>query len=221
MTIKEAINERHSVRQYLEKPIDEALVEELNSLIASVNDESDLSIQLILDDPDCFNVFLAHYGKFKNAVNYIAVVGKKNTKDLEEKCGYYGEKIVLEAQRLGLNTCWVAGTFGKKKCKAKIADDEKIICVISIGYGENQGKEHRSKPIEKLCKADLSTAPDWFKEGVDGALKAPTAINQQKFVISLDGDEAKIEGKAGVAMVKLDLGIVKYNFEAASGHKVL
>lgn len=220
MTIKEAIDARHSVRQYKDIPIEESKVSKLKTLIAACNEESGLNIQLIVNDPDCFNVFLAHYGKFSNAVNYVALIGKKDMPKLEETAGYFGEKIVLEAQMLGLNTCWVAGTFGKKKCKANVGSGEKLVCVIAVGYGENQGKEHRNKPIEKLCKADLSTAPDWFKEGVDGALKAPTAINQQKFVITLEGDEAKISGKGG-AMTKLDLGIVKYNFEAASGRKPL
>ncbi len=220
MTIKEAIDARHSVRQYKDIPIEESKVSKLKTLIAACNEESGLNIQLIVNDPDCFNVFLAHYGKFSNAVNYVALIGKKDMPKLEETAGYFGEKIVLEAQMLGLNTCWVAGTFGKKKCKANVGSDEKLVCVIAVGYGENQGKEHRNKPIEKLCKADLSAAPEWFKEGVDGALKAPTAINQQKFVITLEGDEAKISGKGG-AMTKLDLGIVKYNFEAASGRKPL
>ena len=60
--------------------------------------------------------------------------------------------------------------------------------------------------------------PVWFKNGVKAAMMAPTAINQQKFMITLDGDEAVITTKSG-PMTKIDLGIVKYNFEAASGHK--
>ena len=219
MTIKEAINERHSVRQYKPIPIEENHITELNAFIENCNAESGLKIQLICDDPECFDVFLAHYGKFTNANNYIALVGKKSISNLEESAGYFGESMVLKAQQMGLNTCWVAGTFGKRKCKANIAKDEKLLCVIAIGYGENKGNQHKNKPIEKLCKTDLTTAPDWFKEGVDAALKAPTAINQQKFVISLEDGEAKIVSKGG-AMTKLDLGIVKYNFEAASGHKV-
>lgn len=219
MNIKEAITERHSVRQYKPISIDENLVTELNAFIENCNAESGLNLQLICNDPECFDVFLAHYGKFTNANNYIALVGKKNIANLDETAGYFGEAIVLKAQQLGLNTCWVAGTFGKRKCKANIAKDEKLVCVIAIGYGENQGNVHKNKPLEKLCKADLNTAPDWFKEGVDAALKAPTAINQQKFLISLEDGEAKIVAKGG-AMTKLDLGIVKYNFEAASGHKV-
>ena len=219
MDILEALNERHSVRQFKDIPIEAEKVEKLKGLIAAANEESGLNFKLITDEPKAFDVFLAHYGKFKNAVNYIALVGDKNIADLDEKCGYYGEKIVLEAQTMGLNTCWVAGTYSKKKSGISLNAGEKIVCVIAIGYGENQGVEHKSKPTEKLVKADLNAAPDWFKAGVDAALKAPTALNQQKFVITLEGDEAKITTKGG-AMTKLDLGIVKYNFEVASGRAV-
>ena len=219
MDINEAIRERHSVRQYQDKPIPAQIREKLTALIKECNEKSGLNMQLICDDPECFNTFLAHYGKFKNAVNYVALVGDKSMDHLDETAGYYGEKIVLEAQMMGLNTCWVAGTYSKKKSKAEINNDEKLVCVIAIGYGENQGVNHKSKPIEKLCKADLNSTPDWFKEGVDAALKAPTALNQQKFVITLEDGVAKIVSKGG-PMTKLDLGIVKYNFVAASGHEV-
>ena len=220
MTIKEAVNERHSVRQYKDIPIEKEKEKELRDFIEAIGDENGLDLQFIVNDSECFDSFLAHYGKFTNVKNYIAMVGNKQYPNLDEAIGYYGEEIVLKAQTMGLNTCWVAGTFSKKKCKAQVGKDEKLLCVISIGYGENQGQAHKSKPVEKLCKADLSTAPEWFKEGVEAALKAPTALNQQKFVITLDDDNAKITSKGG-AMTKIDLGIVKYNFEAASGRKVL
>ena len=222
MNIKEAISSRHSVRQYLNKPISQEHRDRLAELINSCCDESGLRIQIIYDEPMCFNTFLAHYGKFTNVTNYIALVGKKSLENLDELCGYYGQKLVLVAQTLGLNTCWVAGTYGKGKCKADKNAGEKIVCVIALGYGESQGVAHKSKPLSKLCKvseADLPSTPAWFKEGLEAAILAPTALNQQKFQVSLDGDEAVITTKRG-PMTQLDLGIVKYNFEAASGHKV-
>lgn len=222
MDIKEAIKERHSVRQFKDLPVKSEDKEKLEALIKDCNAESGLNIQLIVDDPECFDTFLAHYGKFKNAKNYIAMVGSKSLEKLDEKCGYYGQKIVLEAQALGLNTCWVAGTYGKGKCKANKKAGEKIVCVIALGYGENQGVAHKSKPLSKLCtvpEADLPDAPAWFRDGLEAAILAPTALNQQKFLVSLEGDEALITTKGGM-MTRLDLGIVKYNFEAASGHKV-
>jgi nitroreductase len=218
MDIKQAIIERHSVRKYKEDPIPEGLIEKLGELIRECNEESGLHMQLILDDPECFDTLLAHYGWFKGVRNYIAIVGEETLSDLDELGGYYGEKVVLEAQRMGLNTCWVAGTFSRGKCKAEVAPDEKLVCVISIGFGEEAGKKHKSKPLSKLCAVPAEEMPVWFKNGVKAAMMAPTAMNQQKFYIELSGDEPVITAGKG-PMTKIDLGIVKYNFEAASGHK--
>lgn len=217
MDIKEAVRARHSVRKYRDIPVSEDLVDSLNGLIRQCNEESGLHIQLILDDPECFNTLLAHYGWFKNVRNYIAIAGPRTLPDLEEKGGYFGQKIVIAAQQMGLNTCWVAGTYKKGKCHADLADDEKIICVIAIGYGENEGTKHKSKPLAKLCSVKEEDMPGWFRNGVKAAMMAPTAMNQQKFRISLDGEEAVITS-AGGPMTRIDLGIVKYNFEAVSGH---
>ncbi len=218
MNIREAIKARHSVRQYKDMPIAEDAKEKLEEMIRQCNEEGSLHMQLICDDPECFDTFLAHYGKFKNANHYIAIVGPKDLTDLEEKSGYYGEKVVLYAQQLGLNTCWVAGTYRKGKCKATLSTGEKIVCVISIGYGETDGVKHRSKSLNKICQVPEEDMPAWFRNGVVAALMAPTAINQQKFRITLEGDKAVITAGKG-PMTKIDLGIVKYNFEAASGHK--
>lgn len=219
MTVREAIKARHSVRQFKDMAIREEDREGLNDLIEVCNRESGLNIQLICDDPECFNTLAAKYGRFKNANHYIALVGPKDMENLAERCGYYGQRLVLAAQMLGMNTCWVAGSYSKGKCKADSEKGEKIVCVIALGYGEVQGNPHRSKPMSKLCDVAEEDMPVWFKNGLIGAMMAPTALNQQKFHVTLEGDTAKITTKMG-PMTKIDLGIVKYNFEAASGHKV-
>ncbi len=217
MDILEAIQTRHSVRRYQAVPIRGEVKEQLETLIDETNAESGLHFQLVLEDPQCFDTFLAHYGKFKNAVNYIALVGPKSMKDLDEKCGYYGEKLVLAAQMMGLRTCWAVGSYGRGKCKALVAADEKLVCVISIGYGENDGVPHKNKALSQVCAVKEADMPDWFRAGVDAALQAPTAINQQRFYIALHDGEPVITAGFG-PYSRIDLGIVKYNFEAASGH---
>ena len=196
MDIKEAIRERHSVRYYKDEPISDEQRKELEALISQCNEESGLSMQLVVDDPECFDTLLAHYGMFKNVKNYIAVVGPKAMADLDVRGGYYGQKVVLAAQMM-----------------------EKIVCVIAIGYGETQGVKHKSKPLSKICNVPESEMPVWFKNGVKAAMMAPTAMNQQKFRITLDRNDPVITAGKGL-MTGIDLGIVKYNFEAASGHKV-
>lgn len=216
MDILEVMKARHSVRQYNSTPIEAEKRAILDQLVQEINSQNDLHIQIVYDEPKCFDSFMAHYGKFSGVQNYIALIGKKSA-DLDEKLGYYGEKLVLKAQELGLNTCWVALTHGKSS--AVIQKGEKLGCLITLGYGANQGVTHKSKPLPEVCNYS-STMPGWFLDGMEAALLAPTAMNQQKFFFELTGD-GTIKAKCGKGFyTKLDLGIVKYHFEALTGKKV-
>ena len=104
MDLFEAMEHRHAVRSYEDRPIAPEAREALLACIAQCNRESGLHMQLVLNEPNAFSGLMAHYGKFSGVQNYIAVVGKKGS-ELEEKSGYFGEKVVLYAQSLGLNTC--------------------------------------------------------------------------------------------------------------------
>ena len=218
MDVKELIKNRHSVRQFKETPIADELREKLDALAGQINEESGLNIQVIYDDPECFDNLLARYGKFKNAVNYIALVGVKDMENLDETAGYYGQKMVLAVQEMGLRSCWVGGTYSKGKCKIDKNKGEKLVCVIAIGYGESDGTKHKSKDVSKLCNISESEMPTWFKNGMVAAMMAPTAMNQQKFFVTLNDDEVIITPRKG-PYTKVDLGIVKYNFEAVTGKK--
>ena len=214
MNLTEAMNERHSVRQYYNKPIEADILSELQTEITAYNKESGMHIQLIANEPKAFDGFMAHYGKFSGVTNYIAIIGKKSA-DLDERAGYYGERLVLKAQQLGLNTCWVAMTYSKVKTAYSIAPGEKLCIVISLGYGKNQGVPHKSKSFDTVTQVD-GPVPDWFRKGIEAALLAPTAMNQQKFKFYLDGDT--VSAKAGMGFYsKIDLGIVKYHFEIGAG----
>lgn len=217
MDIEKLIKERHSVRSYLDKQIEKEKVDELNKLISSINKEENLNIQLVLNDNEVFDKFILHYGRLKNCKNYIALIGEKDSL-LNEKVGYQGEKIVLKAQELGLNTCWVAGTYKKSSVKATINSNEKLVCVIAIGYGETNGNVRKSKTIDEVNNS--TEYPEWYKKGIEFALLAPTAVNQQKFKFEYLGeDDVKaIPGKG--PMTKIDLGIVKYHFELGANKKI-
>ncbi len=215
MNIFDIMKERHSVRQYTDKAIEPEKRAILNELIEEINKSTGLHIQVFFDEPKCFNSMVAHYGSFTGVNNYIAIVGKKS-QNSDESLGYYGEKIVLKAQELGLNTCWVALNHGKSK--AIINKGEKQVCIIALGYGKTKGVPHKSKSITDVSNYK-ETMPEWFKNGVSAALLAPTAINQQKFHFELktDGSVKASHGKG--FYTKLDLGIVKYHFEVVSGVK--
>lgn len=210
----ETMNARHSVRAYNSKPIPAGDLKALQAVIDECNAQGGLHIQLCLNEPQAFGSFMAHYGKFRNVNHYFALIGAKS-EQLEEKIGYYGERIVLKATELGIGTCWVAATYSKGKCGAVTAKDEKLVCVISFGLFDVDGVPHKTKGIEQLSHTN-GLAPEWFLRGMKAAQLAPTAVNQQKFFFTLDGET--VTAKAGSGFyTKLDLGIAKYHFELGAG----
>lgn len=221
MTIQEAIEARHSVRAYKDQPLSEETVKVLEDEIVTLNNEGQLHIQLICNEPKAFQGTMAKYGKFRNANNYLVMAGKK-ADDLDERIGYYGEHLVLLAQTLGLNTCWVGLSYSKVPGTYELGKDEKIACYIAIGYGETQGVGHKIKTVEQVSNASDIT-PSWFKKGVEAALLAPTAVNQQKFsfeYVGMSNNHHQVRAKKGFSMIgytQMDLGIAKYHFEIGAG----
>ena len=215
MTELEAIRARHSVRQYLNKPLEPDELAALYTEVDICNRESGLHIQVVANEPKAFEGTMARYGKFSGVTNYFALVGKAGP-DLQEKCGYWGERLVLKAQTMGLNTCWVALTFSKVKSAYTLDDGEKLAAVIALGHGATQGVPHNSKTMDEVAKAD-GPMPDWFRAGMEAVLLAPTAVNQQKFLFTLLED-GRVSAQPGHAFyVKMDLGIAKYHFEVGAG----
>lgn len=221
MTIQEAIEARHSVRAYKNQPLTEEIVKVLEEEIAEVNRKGNLHIQLILNEPKAFLGVFAKYGKFRNVGNYLVMAGKK-ADDLDERVGYYGEHLMLLAQTLGLNTCWVGLSYSKIPGTYVLDEGETIACYIAIGYGETQGVNHKIKTIEQVSNVSDIT-PSWFRKGVEAALLAPTAVNQQKFsfeYVGMKDGRHQVLAKKGFSMIgytQMDMGIAKYHFEVGAG----
>ena len=220
MTLLEAIDARHSVRKYLDKALPVDIVATLQDKIAECNAAGHLNIQLVLNEAKAFTGLLS-YGTFRGVKNYLVMVGHKS-QDLDERVGYYGEQLVLVAQTLGLNTCWVGLSYRKVPEAYHVGKDEKLVCMIALGYGQTQGTSHRIKSVEDVSNASNST-PSWFRRGVEAALLAPTAVNQQKFSFEYVGESNnrhQVRAKAGSSMLgytQMDMGIAKYHFEIAAG----
>ncbi len=212
MDIMEAMRARHSVRQYLDRPIEEYKAQALRENMETINKSTGLTFTLVLEEPRAFSGPLAHYGRFRGCRNYIVADGPAGS---DEELGYYGEMLVLQAQMLGLNTCWVALTYRKKAVTVPSGPGKRVRMLIALGYGANQGVPHKNKPLSRLCRAG-DDAPGWFRAGMEAAMTAPTAVNQQRFLFTLEGRRVKAEAPAG-NLTKLDLGIVKYHFELGAG----
>lgn len=211
---------RRSVRRYEPRPIEADKIARLRELTAGANAEAaGLALQLVTDEPDAFGKsFLAHYGHFKNVRNYIAVVAP-DTDEGGIAAGYQGERIVLEAKALGLDSCWVGLTFKRGKVPVDIAPGMKLYALIAVGYGAESPKPHKSKRPADVSEG-YGAGNEAFDRGVDCALLAPSALNRQnfRFVLGRDGAVAATAKRRGYAA--LDLGIAVFHFEYASGLKV-
>lgn len=210
MQIIDTIPVRHSVRRFLDKPIHEAKAAQLQYVIDGCNRDFGTHIQLVLQDPEVF----AKQKQFSHAVNYIALVANKKA-DLQEALGYCGQMLVLKAQAIGLNTCWAAATYRKRKVKASVRKGEKLYAVIAIGCGEDPGKLHKERPMEKRMRA-AEPIPDWFLNGMDAAMLAPTALHRQSFLFTLE-ENNRVRLKSKGVCKKLNAGILKYHFELGAG----
>lgn len=220
MALHDAMERRHSVRQYEDKPIPEDIAGSLQAAIDVLNEDHWTDMQLVQNEPRAFNCVKAKYGKFSGVQNYIALVGPE-CKELSEILGHEAEKLVLYAQALGLNTCWVGGTFKEVNRAYRVEIGCKLEAVIAIGYGKTQGQSHKCISPEKVSK-QYAEGPEWLRRGVDAAILAPTALNQQKFRFELASEDddgtpqVRARTKRG-PFCKMDLGIAKLHFEIGAG----
>ena len=221
MNLLEAISARHSVRAYKEQPLEKDVVEVLEEKITELNRVGQLHMQLIKNEPQAFLGTLAKYGRFRGVQNYIVMAGKKAA-DLDDRIGCYGEALVLLAQTLGLNTCWVGLSYSKIPGTYVLNEGETIQAYIALGYGETQGVSHKIKTVEQVSNISDNT-PEWFRKGVEAALLAPTAVNQQKFSFEYVGHvngHHQVHAKKVFSLIgftQMDLGIAKYHFEIGAG----
>lgn len=226
MTELEAIQVRTSRRSYQSTPIEQEKIDKLRSLIEECNAQSGLHIQFVEDGSAAFSSFTKSYGMFSGVRSLFAMVADVSDPHHLEKIGYFGERLVLRATMLGLATCWVGGSFDRSACPCELRENEKLVCVITVGYATKQvGIKERSlyrlthlasKKVDQLYSAD-QTPPDWIMEGVKAVSLAPSAINRKPVRVRY------IDGRVLIGFDKLDvscfidLGIAKYHFELAAG----
>ena len=205
----ELIRQRHSVRRYLDKPLAEDVRNKLEAFTAMCNREAGLHIQLLCNEP-------AGLGRtFQNCANYLAFAGPKGP-GMEERCGYCGEKILLFAQELGLRSCWAGLSHARRARAYTLESGEAFVLAAALGYGAEDGKEHKSKAFGEVTKV-RGEVPDWFRAGAEAALLAPTAMNRQAFTLELRSDGSVRLRYALGPFSQVDLGIVRYHFEIGAG----
>lgn len=217
LTLEEAVNQRHSIRSYTSQPIPLEVADNLRQLIAQCNAACNLNMQLVLEEPKAFGSFLFTYGMFKGVRNYLVLAGPQGD-NLDYQLGYYGAQVMLRAKQLGLDSCWVGATYHKVTDAFTLRPGDKVRSVIALGYGNGHGVNHRVRKPAEVADITADT-PEWFVHGVEYALKAPTAVNQQKFHFALQ--DGRVSQRTGWgSYTQMDLGIVRYFFELGAGRQV-
>ncbi|NEG88518.1 nitroreductase family protein [Bifidobacterium aerophilum] len=224
MDIIEAMGARHAVRDYTDEPIDDDALDALREAVAQANADGGLDIQLVHDDTDALGGCPTHYGRFRNVRYCIALIGRDGDDPdaLDEKVGYWGERLALEAVRLGLDTGWVVlHETGDHEGRWTIGEGERMPAAIAVGHGARAGRPHRSKPVEELGALEsgaFEDAPDWFVHGLEAVQLAPSALGKQPFRFTLldDGRTVRAEALDGV-QAHICLGVARLHFELGAG----
>ncbi|WP_154056161.1 nitroreductase family protein [Bifidobacterium bifidum] len=225
MNIVEAMERRHAVRDFSDRPIDDDTLRALNEAVDAANADGGLDVQLVQDDTDAFGGCPTHYGRFKNVRYCIALIGSddEDPAQLDRKVGYYGERLALTATQLGMDSSWVVlHETHDHNGRWRLGEGERMPAALALGYGDRPGRAHRSKPLEELGaveNGDLSGAPDWFLSGLRAVALAPSALGKQpvRFTLLEDGKTVLAQPLEGV-QADICLGIARYHFEVGSGH---
>lgn len=227
MTFKEAIDIRHSRRSYTPKTLSGEAIEALTDIITQANETENLHIQLITSGAKAFSSLLKTYGLFSGVHTYLAIVGPAGDTRAQQLLGYYGELLVLTAQTFGLSSCWVGATFDHGNARAQVRPGEKLYCLITLGYakestslGEKLALSMKGRPhtAEQIMTCRSGGAPRWFLDGIDAALKAPSARNRLPVHFTLDQGIVTADCIPNGGYEYIDLGIARLHFEIGADY---
>jgi hypothetical protein len=230
-----AINVRCSRRNYDKgRHIEAEIKDRLHFTCNSFRPFKSARVEFISEPPDdIFANALGFYGNIKNAPAFFAFIGDTSDPHVQEKTGYTGEGIILEATSQGLGICWVALTYKASAVKSMISLDhnEKLLAVSPVGYSAEQwtfeekvfsgfGTNHKRNKLSSMVKGLPSGQwPDWAGCAAEAARLAPSAVNRQpwSFEITKNSITVSVRGSGpefnvarrldcGIAMLHVELG---------------
>ena len=230
----EAVLRRRSRRSYEARPISSAVFE---SLAGVCNDfrpfDSARAVPAALSGK-VFKGIIGDYGKIRGAPSLIAFIGDMRDPHINEKVGYTGEGIVLEATVLGLGTCWVAQSFNEEIAASltSLHGYERVTAVTPVGYAAKEtsfeerlltgfGQTHKRKPLEDLVSGlHEDIWPEWVRMSLSAARIAPSAVNRQPWRFRIEQNSITVSvdnltNSYGISK-RIDCGIAMLHIEIAS-----
>ncbi len=205
---------RHSCRSYQNKKLTES---DFNELIESV--KKNLKDSKFSSEPIRFEYISAPVTVWPvvNATEFLIAIAPKEYNRLAVlDVGRTLQKIVVDATRMGIGTCWIGPGADHKSITLQLGerfnpDKENIICISALGY-ESKYKPlfisvfnrmmHKRLPIESLFftnykldePIDINQSPyNTFQQTFEACQWAPSSYNGQttRAIVSLDNDKIK------------------------------
>jgi hypothetical protein len=238
------IKKRTSSRSYEKRPIDSLTMQKLKEYLTQVNQDSSIKsrFEIVYTEESMGNpIKLGTYGIISGATTFIVGIISKDEKEAQA-FGFLFEKIILKATDLGLQTCWLGGTFKKSDFKhaADIKENEYIAIVSPVGYRRDKqrllekamrafaGSDNR-KPWNELYFNQTSTNPlnesnaEIYTTPLEMVRLSPSASNKQPWRIIKDNDmfhfflcRTKGYWVTTFDMQKNDIGIAMCHFEISA-----
>lgn len=174
LSFRQLVQKRRSIRRYLDRPVEREKI--ITCLEAARLAPSAENVQpwrfLVIDDPQLKEAFtkkvfsgIYSFSKFAAKAPVLIltmarldIVANRIGKQIQNvhyyliDIGIAGEHIVLQAEELGLGTCWV-GWFNIRKARKffKIPRKYKIISLLALGYYEKRpSKEKKRKSLQEI-----------------------------------------------------------------------
>jgi len=238
--ITEIIKIRSSCRTYDLQDIDAAVLEKLNSFIEKINQTAKNNERFLIINKKSTDKTekLGTYGVISGASTFI--VGIINGEKYNAvSFGYLFEKIILFATDLGLQTCWLGGTFKRENFvkQSSLKEDEYIPIVSPVGYRKDKSSileltmrrvvgANNRKPWDELffdssiSKTIVQAEAGFYGTPLEMVRLAPSASNKQPWRIIRNMNlyhfylfRTKGYGIANYDLQKNDIGIVMCHFE--------
>jgi len=175
LSFRQLVQKRRSIRRYLGKPVERKKI--ITCLEAARLAPSAENVQpwrfLVIDDPQLKEAFaeevfsgIYYFSKFAAQAPVLIlimarldIVANRIGKQIQNvhyyliDVGIAGEHIVLQAEELGLGTCWV-GWFSIRKARKffKIPRKYKIVSLLAMGYYEKRPlKAKKRKSLDQIA----------------------------------------------------------------------
>ena len=227
----ESISQRIAVREYGDEQIRPDLCDKIDGFIEKINKEEYIfksKTRFTLMREDFSRIWT--FGFIGGTKYWLSGCTNKENEESEIAYGYKMEKIILYITSLGLNTCWLGGTF-ISSCfiKALNLDEskEKIVCVSPVGYKHpskvglisyfsKRKRNDWSKNFffEKVSQPMTEDKCTYFtKDIIEGIRWAPTARNNQDYAIIFNEHTAHVFVVGSSICYLCDGGIIMAHLE--------